>query len=480
MPPSDPQRVFGAVGGGWWSEIPRVAAVRAAARTAGALTPRALACTLVTAGAAKVTNATGSDATRPSGCSLIKATDGTATAYYNTAAKGAPCATAGKKVASSVSEATAVTLMVELDTGANGTVSITLKGPATAWFGVGFNAVDMANSPYTLVVNTSGVTEHKIGTCGSEAEHCPGKMLAASITLVSNTVVGGVRTVVLTRPAKGASKDHYTFGADSTFNYIVAQGWDQTFAQHKVHDQMTASFMEPVGATCVCNTGLTGELCGNMAGLPNTQPGIPNNSTACSKFAKGCYRHSPTLGNEGEVRPPRRVVALRSVAIPIAAALTHPAHWAQASGDLLAQRNPTCNSAQYVGGLSCCKHGRIMTDTDQPISDVLLRYHMKFRFWYQEYKPAAAPAKASHLDLPRIYFQTEANAGEYDIPPAFWVEGKDPKIAGYPHVGPYPELTPGSSCTGNCPSGDDCACVHTITYNHTGESNSAFRQIWTT
>ena len=61
----------------------------------------------------------------------------------------------------------------------------------------------------------------------------------------------------------------------------------------------------------------------------------------------------------------------------------------------------------------------------------------------------------------------QANAGEYDIPPAFWVEGKHPKIVGYPDVGPYPELSPGTSCTGNCPDGDDCKCIHTITYNRT-------------
>jgi hypothetical protein len=61
---------------------------------------------------------------------------------------------------------------------------------------------------------------------------------------------------------------------------------------------------------------------------------------------------------------------------------------------------------------------------------------------------------------------TEANAGEYDIPPAFYTEGQ-PKIVGYPEVGPYPELSPGSSCTGNCPHGDDCECIHTITYNNT-------------
>ena len=35
--------------------------------------------------------------------------------------------------------------------------------------------------------------------------------------------------------------------------------------------------------------------------------------------------------------------------------------------DLLAQRNPTCNSRQYAGGLRCCGHKRIMLDADQPV-----------------------------------------------------------------------------------------------------------------
>ena len=117
-----------------------------------------------------------------------------------------------------------------------------------------------------------------------------------------------------------------------------------------------------------------------------------------------------------------------------------------------------------------------MLDADQDKHDdgPLLKYHMKFRFWFQEYKPEGPPVSkgvaaltnASHVDLPRIYFQTEANAGEYDIPPAFYVKG-EPPINGYPDVGPYPELSPGSECTGNCPHGDDCSCIHKITYNHT-------------
>ena len=168
----------------------------------------------------------------------------------------------------------------------SGVVTVTITGPSTAWFGVGFNAVTMANAPYTITVNSTGVTERKIGTCGSEAEHCPGTVLASSIKVVSNTVVDGKRTVVVTRPSAGATKDHYTF-SEPTFNYISAQGWDQKFAQHKVHDSLTISLMEPTGPTCVCTTGTTGQLC-------------EFNGTACGKFAKNCAPHSSTLGNKGE------------------------------------------------------------------------------------------------------------------------------------------------------------------------------------
>ena len=61
--------------------------------------------------------------------------------------------------------------------------------------------------------------------------------------------------------------------------------------------------------------------------------------------------------------------------------------WPQCSGEsqrlLAAQANPTCNSGTYSGGLSCCVHGRILLDTAQERRPELLRYHMKFRFWYQ-------------------------------------------------------------------------------------------------
>ena len=55
--------------------------------------------------------------------------------------------------------------------------------------------------------------ERKIGTCGSEAEHCTTDtdILASSLKVLSNTVADGRRTVVATRAFAGASSKHFTF-----------------------------------------------------------------------------------------------------------------------------------------------------------------------------------------------------------------------------------------------------------------------------
>jgi hypothetical protein len=303
-----------------------------------------------------------------------------------------------------------------------GKVTITMSGPADAWFGIGFNATVMSDSPYTLVVNASGVIEQKIGTCGSEAEHCPGDQLSSSVKVVSNTVASGVRTVVMTRGFQGATDKHYSFGLDSTvIPLITAVGSSPVFAYHKSHANAQIALTSAGSSTCVCDTGIAGKLC---------EPGGKN----CGQFVKNCVHSNPANYTGAE------------------------------AGDLFAQRNPTCNSAQYAGGLSCCHHGRILQDADQEIRPELLQYHMKWRFWFQEYKPAAGSTPASHSNLPRIYYQTEAHAGEYDIPPAFALPGKP--IPGYDNW-PLNTPTPGTTCTGTCPDGPDCACVHTITYHWT-------------
>ena len=67
------------------------------------------------------------------------------------------------------------------------------------------------------------------------------------------------------------------------------------------------------------------------------------------------------------------------------------------------------------GGLSCCHHGDVLLDADQPVDNRTDEYHLKYRFWFQDYVPATATAPASHQNLHRVYYTTETWAGEYDV-----------------------------------------------------------------
>lgn len=345
----------------------------------------------------------------PHGCSVLSDSDGKWTATFNRFTSTKECSTSPFR-SGAVTFDNGVTAKVELNTT---TATITLSGPADAWFGIGFNATAMADSPYTIRANSTGVYEQQIGTCGSEAEHCAGTPLKSSVDVISSKVDGNVRTVVVARALKGLTKSYYTFdtSTQSQINMIAATGTSQVFGYHKQHSSGVLALLKTGEPNCVCDMGSSGTMC-------------DMNGTNCETFTKNCV----------------------------------PAP----SGELLTQRNPTCNSIQYAGGLRCCKHKRIMLDADQPIRPELLRYHMKFRFWFQEYKEVGE--EVSHYDLPRIYYQTEAWAGEYDIPPAFALPEKP--IPGYPNW-PLNTPTPGTTCTGNCPNGKDCECIHTIVYKWT-------------
>eukprot|EP00966_Prymnesium_polylepis_P143649 3316056-Prymnesium_polylepis.1 len=94
-------------------------------------------------------------------------------------------------------------------------------------------------APPAAAANASGVHERKIGTCGSEAEHCApdADILATSVQLLSNGVANGRRTVVLTRTFAGASPKHYTFdpAKDASLKFVTASGTSPTFGYHKMH-----------------------------------------------------------------------------------------------------------------------------------------------------------------------------------------------------------------------------------------------------
>ena len=91
---------------------------------------------------------------------------------------------------------------------------------------------------------------------------------------------------------------------------------------------------------------------------------------------------------------------------------------AEPGGDLLQQKNPTCQVDTYAGGLLCCHHQNVLLDADQEQPKDVMTYHLKFRFYFQPYMPASKSRPASHQNLIRLYWQTEASAGEYDVPKA--------------------------------------------------------------
>eukprot|EP00730_Choanoeca_flexa_P014858 TRINITY_DN6649_c0_g2_i2.p1 TRINITY_DN6649_c0_g2~~TRINITY_DN6649_c0_g2_i2.p1 ORF type:complete len:719 (+),score=185.41 TRINITY_DN6649_c0_g2_i2:78-2234(+) len=291
-------------------------------------------------------NTTINDPKQPRGCFLV-VKDNSYTAVYNNATNdGATC---GSSTHVKGTAKSLVELTVDLDASNNNTATITMTGPAQVWFGVGFDATTMADLPYTIVVNgTGGVMERRLG------DHDPGRVLSPSVTVVSNTVENNLRTVVLTRSMKGQSSDYYTFdiATGTNINFINAYGDTPDFQYHKERTATSLSLLAVDAPTCICDGGATGSING-------------------LKFSKNC--------------------------------LPEP------NGDLLQQHNPTCDIRDYQGGLHCCHHQWYLLDADQEIPVEPMTYYMKFRFWYQEYRPDY------HQNLIRLYYQTEAWAGEYDV-----------------------------------------------------------------
>eukprot|EP01060_Flectonema_neradi_P036402 TRINITY_DN698_c1_g2_i1.p1 TRINITY_DN698_c1_g2~~TRINITY_DN698_c1_g2_i1.p1 ORF type:complete len:718 (+),score=175.93 TRINITY_DN698_c1_g2_i1:80-2155(+) len=287
-------------------------------------------------------NVSTSDTTVPVGCS-ISADKKTVT--YNNATHGASCSASG--AVSGVMSA----LVKMSATVSGGMVNLTLTGPSDKWFGVGFNARAMSDTPYAIIVNGTGdVMERRL------ANHAPGTQLASSVTILSSSVSGGLRTVILQRKAVGKTSEHFTFPQSaSTVNMINAIGTTGTFEMHAEKGLALLALLNEEATTCICE-------------------GTPTGTIGGIGFSKHCA--------------------------------------AEPVGDLLRQKNPTCFLDTYAGGLHCCHHEWFLLDANQNVPEPVDEYHLKFRFYFQDFEPETP----SHTNLERFYFQTEAYAGEYDVP----------------------------------------------------------------
>jgi hypothetical protein len=279
---------------------------------------------------ATITYASVSDSSAPTGCSVsvrpgsVGASTGAlggalggtastlASVVYNSNNASTACCNAGaaSEMVGSISAAVgtntnAVSLHLNIS-GRDSAVVITLRGPADVWFGVGLNASLMGDDPYTIVHEGGTGAVHEGGTGAiSErklARHAPGTVLSASITLLSSAVSHGVRTVVMSRPLKGKTEDHYTFDPTAlSLNFIAAVGTAAGFGPHGLapHGASTVHLWPAGSSACVCTV----------------EPAPFGSGSGGLKY-----------------RPTGEIVGMGGGRCPV-----------EPRGDLIRQRNPTCD-----------------------------------------------------------------------------------------------------------------------------------------
>tara|TARA_B100000123_G_scaffold268981_1_gene244388 strand:- start:1921 stop:3999 length:2079 start_codon:yes stop_codon:yes gene_type:complete len=227
----------------------------------------------------------------------------------------------------------------------NQLVYLNMSGPKDVWFGTAYNASQMADLPYSIIVLGNGtVQEWKLG------DHSMGTLLSSSVRVLRNNVIGSIRSVELVR---NVSNKYYDFRGNMNIPILIAEGNTPTFGYHRYRGSTKMYLYSLQGNTCLCYDGVSGSI-----------NGIP--------FRKKC------------------------AAEPIA--------------DLLKQNNPSCFIDTYQGGLSCCSHKSVLLNQEQIQPKHEMTYRIKFRFWFQDFQ--------NHQNLIRLYFQTEAYSGEYDVPKA--------------------------------------------------------------
>lgn len=241
---------------------------------------------------------------------------------------------------------TGVSLAMSVNKGSS-SLHMLVTGPQNVWYGVAFGATAMKDLPYAIIIQGDGtILEQKLGN------HGPGNRLNATIQVLSDTKYNGIRTVSLTRKIHISNQDYYDFSHfDKDVAMLIAVGSGSDFAYHKIKSTNQLYVKSANSNTCICSDGKIGTING-------------------IRFQKNC-------------RP-------------------------EPYGDLIRQHNPSCFIETYQGGQSCCHHKWVLLDTDQDQPSHEMTYHLKFRFWFQDY--------SYHKQMVRAYYQTEAYSGEYDVP----------------------------------------------------------------
>ncbi len=329
------------------------------------------------------------DTARPAGCTLSPAGGASPRAYdavFNTAASTVDCTPhppAGAALGLAAEAAVGVggaSVGVNVSHEGTGNVTIRLSGPAGSWFGVGFDARAMSDTPYAIIIDGDGeASERRL------ANHDPGTQLPPSITLVSSEASGGVRHVTISRPIEGASPAHYSVPTTpEAVPLIVAIGSTPHLSYHKAHSSASLTLLPTNAPACVC-TPDHHDFIVYMDGTP--QRAEMEFKYLCADEPRGdMLRRGDGTGR----------------AVP----------------------NEACHAQTYHGGLKCCRNGYFLTDQDQHSAiqpskiDV---YYLKWRYYFQVYTPAPTPAPASSVDsgashkhLHHWVFLIDAEVNDYE------------------------------------------------------------------
>jgi hypothetical protein len=323
----------------------------------------------VEATGATVTNASSvSDPHQPAGCSIWPRGADSYWAVFNSANSSTACGNLSEVALKGSAElGSQVGLRLEHDTVK---ATLTLSGPAEVWFGLGFDASTMADKPYAIIVDGKGaVTERRL------ANHGPGTLLNSSLTLISSSVADNRRTVVVERAVKGASKEHYSLPTSpGDLSIIAAVGDSVQLAYHKTRTGGRVTLLPTRDDACVCQ--------------PTTTNFIKYMNTSTQQFSTyDC------------VDEPRSDMAK---------------HGDGTGRDL---PNMACQMETYHGGLQCCKHSWLLTDRAQDHlvpKDKVDTYFLKWRYYFQEYKPTTAARLASHRHLHHWVFLIDASVNDYE------------------------------------------------------------------
>lgn len=138
-----------------------------------------------------------------------------------------------------------MTIKIDLNQ-ATSLVTMTMTGPSTKWLCVGFNATTMStNTPIDCFTYTTTVLDQRLTGGHNKAV----TDAVNNLTLVSNTVTGTTRTVVVTRPFNTGDTNDYTFSyALTSLNIIWAVGPSTNFAsEHATKGASSVTFTAVLG-----------------------------------------------------------------------------------------------------------------------------------------------------------------------------------------------------------------------------------------